>query len=520
MSKFYEKVAYRDTEEDIQSQKSVDKWIFGLLLIVIGFVPLIVMASVVEVQSPMITNVSALTGGTKGDLFTHYKALAVLVITVLAGIMFLAKILFMNGKVRKTKLNYAIGAFAVAIVLSTIFSPNISIALHGQYNRTDGAISWLCYLALFFIAMNIDYPKKVLNYVLYSLYPFVIINLFIISMNFYGNDLLQKAVVKKLVMAFLPAGANIGEGSILVGTLNQWNYMSGMFAIMTVMFLAAAVLEKNIGRAIGHLVIAVMSIAVMLMSISTSGFLTVSVMVLVILFVAFRSEKRVQSFAVIVVFLVASAPVFHVLASKDARVWTESVGFVLKSNPYMKENPAPVTSLINTVEFDWMSKAYAAEKFELPVLPERAMAAGSGRTYIWGKGVDLVEERPLFGYGLDTFMYKFPHYTINARAGMYDENTIIDKPHSMYVGWLYGTGIIGFLCVIVLLVMSLFNPLKVAMKSNQAIIWILGIAWGAYLIQALFNDSLPGTSAVMWAIAGIGLAMTFKNKEQLNGRDY
>jgi len=519
MSKFYEKVAYRDTEEDIQSQKSVDKWIFGLLLIVIGFVPLIVMASVVEVQSPMVTNVSALTGGTKGDLFTHYKALAVLVITVLAGIMFLAKILFMNGEIRKTKLNYAIGAFAVAIVLSTIFSPNISIALHGQYNRSDGAISWLCYLALFFIAMNIEYPKKVINYVLYSLYPFVVINLFIITMNFYGNDLLQKAAVKKLVMAFLPAGANIGEGSILVGTLNQWNYMSGMFSIMTVMFLAAAALEKNIGRAIGHLVVAVMSIAIMLMSISTSGFLTVSVMMLVILFAALRSEKKVQSFAIIVVFLVASAPVFHVLANKDARVWKESIGFVLKSNPYVKEEPTPATSL-NSVEFDLMTKAYAAEKFELPVLPERGTSAGSGRAYIWSKGLNLIKERPLFGYGLDTFMYNFPHYALDARAGMYDENTITDKPHSMYVGWLYGTGIIGFLCAIVILAMSIFTPLRGAIKNNKSIIWILGVAWGAYLIQALFNDGLPGTSAVMWTIAGIGLAMTFKNKEQLNGRDY
>lgn len=50
MSKFYEKVAYHDVEEDIQSQKSVDKWIFGLLLIVIGFVPLIVLGSVIEVS--------------------------------------------------------------------------------------------------------------------------------------------------------------------------------------------------------------------------------------------------------------------------------------------------------------------------------------------------------------------------------------------------------------------------------------------------------------------------------------
>ncbi|WP_107947488.1 O-antigen ligase family protein [Lysinibacillus parviboronicapiens] len=519
MSKFYEKVAYRDVEEDIKSQKSMDKWIFRILLIVIGFVPLIVMASVIDVQTPLITNVDALTGGVKGDLFTHYKALAVLILTLIAGILFMAKVLFMNGEIRKTKLNYAIGAFAVAIVLSTILSPNISIAIHGTYNQSEGAISWLCYLSIFFIAMNIEYPKKALNYILYSLYPFVLINLFIISMNFYGHDLLQNSAVSKFVKLFLPEGADITEGSILVGTLNQWNYMSGMFAIMTVMYLTAAVLERTIGRAIGHLVVAIMSIAVMFMSISTSGFLTVCVMMMVVLFVAFRSEKKVQSFTMIAVFLVVSAPVFHVLASKDARVWTESIGFVVKSNPYLKEEPAPVTSMKKDIEFEWMTKAYAAEKFELPVLPERAYAAGSGRAYIWEKSIELVKERPLFGYGLDTFMYNFPQYSIDARSGLYYENIITDKPHNMYVGWLYGTGIMGFLSVIVLIALSLINPLKITIKNNSSIVWILGIAWGSYLIQGIFNDSLPGTSESMWAIAGILLAMTFKNKEQLDGRD-
>ncbi|WP_068986200.1 O-antigen ligase family protein [Lysinibacillus xylanilyticus] len=514
MSKFYEKVAYRDVEEDVKSQKSVDKWIFRLLLIVIGFVPLIVMAKVIEVQSPLVTNVDILQSGEKGDLFTYYKSLIVIIITILAGLMLLAKILFMNGEIRKTKINYAIGAFAVAIVISTIFSPNISIALHGLYNRSDGAISWLCYLALFFIAMNIDYPKKALNYILYSLYPFVIINLFIVTMNFYDNDLLQKVAVKKLVMLFLPEGAELSDGSVLVGTLNQWNYMSGMFAIMTVMFLTATVLEKNIGRAIGHLVVAVMSIAVMLMSISTSGFITVCIMMIVVLFVAIKSEKKAQSFAMIAVFLVASAPVFHVLASKDARVWTESVGFVIKSNPYLKEEPVSATSINTDVKFDWMTKAYATEKFELPVLPERAVGAGTGRVYIWGKGFELVKDRPFFGYGLDTFMYNFPHYNIDARASIFDENTIIDKPHSMYVGWLYGTGIIGFLCGIIILIISLCSPLKIAIKSNNSMIWILGIAWGAYLVQALFNDSLPGTSATLWVMAGILLATTL-NKNNI-----
>lgn len=519
MSKFYEKVAYHDVEEDRQSQKSIDKWIFGLLLIVIGFVPLIVMASMVEVQSPLITNVSALTGGVKGDLFTHYKALVIVVITVLASIMFLSKILFMNGEIRKTKLNYAIGAFAVAILLSTIFSPNISTALGGLYNRADGAISWLCYLALFFIAMNIDYPKKALNYILYSLYPFVIINLFIITMNFYGDDLLQKAAVKKIVTLFLPEGASISEGSILVGTLNQWNYMSGMFAIMVVLFLAAAIFEENVIRSIGHMMIGLASMSVVLMSLSSSGFLTIVFLFPILIFYLFKTKLKKQGILVLSIFLILVVPIFHTLATQIPKVWYESIGLVFKHNPYdVYVEPEPTSYKFNS-EGLFSTKVFAAEKFELPILPERSNAAGSGRVYIWGKTLDLVKEHPVFGYGLDTFMYNFPHYNIDARAGLMDENTITDKTHNMYVGWLYGTGFIGFLSVMLLIALSLFKPLKAAIKNNSAILWILGIAWGAYLIQALFNDSLPGTSAPMWAIAGILVAMSLREKEQVNGRD-
>lgn len=519
MSKFYEKVAYHDVEEDIQSQKSVDKWIFLLLLLTIGFVPLIVMASVVEVQSPLVTNVSALAGGTKGDIFTHYKAIVMVVITTLAGIMFMTKIIFMNGGIRKTKINYAVGAFAVAIVLSTIFSPNISIALHGQYNRSDGAISWLCYLALFFISMNINYPKKVLNYILYSLYPFVIINLYIIIMNFYDKDLLQKTGVKKIVTLLLPADAHIGEDSILVGTLNQWNYMSGMFAIMTMLFLAAALFEKNIVRSIIHMLIALLSLSIVFMSLSSSGFITIVLLLPFLIFYVFKSKIKKRSVLILSMFLIFSVPIFHTLATQVPKVWYETIGLIFKYNPYDIYIEPEETSYKFNSEGILSTKVYAAEKFELPVLPERATSAGSGRVYIWSKGFELLKERPLLGYGLDTFMYNFPHYEIDARAGLYDEDIITDKPHSMYFSLLYGTGIIGFLCATLLIAMSLISSLKVVIKQNQTVIWVLGIAWGAYLIQAFFNDSLPGTSAVMWVIAGIMLAETYKNKEQLNGRD-
>ncbi|KOS66602.1 hypothetical protein AEA09_17850 [Lysinibacillus contaminans] len=519
MSKFYEKVAYHDVEEDLQSQKSVDKWIFGLLLIVIGFVPLIVMASVIEVQSPLITNLGALTGGVKGDLFTYYKALILLTITVIAGLMFLSKILFMNGEIRKTKLNYAIGAFAVAIVLSTIFSPNISIALNGLYNRSDGAISWLCYLAIFFIAMNIEYPKKAVQYVVYATYPFVFINLCIITLNFFGKDLLQNAWAKKLVTLFLPEGANLSEGSVLLGTLNHGNYMSGTFAILVMMYLTWVVIDTNTTRRIVNLLFAFSAILIVFMALSTSGFLTILCCIPFVLWLLVKSKKKTMAISLLAVFCIVSAISLHALAVKNPKIWDETLGFFISENPYSVENVVSSTSQ----NYDWNNSilsgttAYAAEKqFELPVIPETGVGAGSGRVYIWENVLNLTMDRPLFGYGLDTLIYNFPHYNIDARANLETETVIVDKPHNMYVGTLYGTGFLGFIGFMSIISFTVFGSLKaiIRYKSTYDFGVILCVTWLAFLFQALFNDTLPGTAAPLWIVAGLLIGISTINEKE------
>lgn len=511
MSSFYDSIL-NDEAEDLQSRKSIDKWIFRLFLVLLGVIPLIVLANMEEVVSPLISNIDILSSGTKGELFTHYKALFVVIITIIVSLLFLTKIFFMNGTIRKTFLNYVLGAFVIAIVVSTILSPNITTSLNGQYNRSDGAISWLCYVALMFIAMNIEYPKHVIRYIMYAMIPFVYINLYIMTMNFYGKDLLQKEWVQKLVSITLPEGASIGEGSQLLGTLNQWNYMSGMFAMMTVMYLAWAVTSKKWLETIVGAVTASASIAVMFMSISTSGFLTVVVLIPLIIIAMFRTEKKNQPLIAFATFLIIATPVFHILADKNERVWAESIGFFVDKNPYGEE----VTAL-----FENKNVAYASDEvLELPVLPERGISAGTGRTYIWDKTLELVKERAILGYGADSLMYNFPHYNIDARASMWDEHTITDKPHNTYIGALYGFGIFGFLAVVIVLVMVGIKTLK-SMIAKSWGVFILAITSLAYFTQAMFNDSLPSMSAVAWLFIGMMFAMIFsKNEETLtDGRN-
>ncbi len=516
MTSFYgeyrEKDIISDEEENRVSRANVDKWIFRLLLILIGFMPLIVLAHTKEVISPLISDVSVLTSGTKGDLFTYYKSLIVLTITVITGLLLLAKIFFMGGKIRKTILNYFLGAFAFAIVMSTILSPNISIALSGQYNRSDGAISWLCYIALMFIAMNINYPKRAVSYVMYTLMPFVFINLFIITMNFIGNDLMQNTWMQKVVTVFLPQGTNLAENSQLVGTLNQWNYMSGMFAIMTVMFLTWAIVGKSWLQSLPGLITASVSLAIMFMSISTSGFLTVLVIMPLLIWVILKMENKIKGSILLLMFIVINIPIYNILAEKDARIWDESFGFIISNNPYIDEESLSLKNL--NKEFPFINRVYASDNsFELPILPESSISSGSGRTYIWGKTMELLKDRPMFGYGLDSLMYNFPHYNIDARAGLGTETIITDKPHNTYVGILYGTGPLGFVVIIAILIYIVLAVLNTLFKKENIQYIIFGLASVAYFVQSMFNDSLPGISAIAWIFIGVMIALTNYEKE-------
>ncbi|WP_107839192.1 O-antigen ligase family protein [Metasolibacillus meyeri] len=507
MASFYEELqktnVVSDEKENAQSRANVDKWIFRLLLLVIGFMPLIVMANVEEVISPLISNVDVLSSGIKGELFTHYKALLLVVITVIASVLLLSKIFFMGGTIRKTKLNYVLGVFAGAIIVSTMASPTITVALNGLYNRSDGAISWLCYVALLFIAMNIEYPKKAVKYVTYAFAPLAVINFIIIVLNFTGKDLLQREWAGKLVSLFLPSGANISEGSQLLGTLNHGNYMSGMFAIVAALFLVNSLVDDKMFDKVFSFIMAALSILIVLMSLSTSGFLTIVVMLPFILWVAFKNDKKVVALVQVIAFCVIAVAGVHVLAKENAKVWDESIGFFISNNPYKEEAMS-----LNSELFSLSNRVYAADaQFELPSPAGTGVGAGSGRVYIWSYMMDLVKDRPLLGYGLDTLMYEFPHYNEDARANLETEAVIVDKPHNMYLGVLYGTGIIGFVFFLALITFVTVKSLKVVL-NGKTVTTVLAVATLAFLCQAVFNDTLPGIAAPIMVLMGMLMVNT------------
>lgn len=502
-------VIERDIEEDLKSRQRTDFFIFYLLLLCIGFLPLIVQGDMLNYISPLITSEQNLTSGSKGDLFASYKVFLLKIVTVIVLFLFLYKIFILNDIIRKSKINIFIMIFLVGILLSTYFSPSISIALYGQADRLEGALTYICYLVLFFISLNIEYPKHALKYILYSLYPFVIINFTLVILNLYGIKILELPFLQKILLFNLNEDVNLGGYLQIVGTLNQWNYMSGMFAIMTLLFLFASIIENKKTAKIAHFIIAILSVATMLVSISTSGFLTLLLTFPFILLYIWKNKLLQSGSIILILFVIVSAPALHILSEKNPRIWSESIGYLINHNPYEIRDESSFLNGNSDTAFA------SAPILELPKLPERGDAALTSRIYIWEKSFELIEKRPLLGYGLDTFMYHFPHYNIDARAGIWDETVIVDKPHNMYIGLLYGTGIIGFVGFLLISGSILIITIKSLFSKQNSVYIILGIVWIAFLIQGLVNDSIPGIGIPLWILGGIALKFLSSTGNQL-----
>lgn len=65
------------------------------------------------------------------------------------------------------------------------------------------------------------------------------------------------------------------------------------------------------------------------------------------------------------------------------------------------------------------------------------------RVLLWRAGIDAALDKPLFGWGLDTFRTVFLRYQGMEFFKRYGPNQIANGPHNVFISWLYSAGILG-----------------------------------------------------------------------------
>ncbi|WP_026885134.1 O-antigen ligase family protein [Clostridium beijerinckii] len=147
---------------------------------------------------------------------------------------------------------------------------------------------------------------------------------------------------------------------------------------------------------------------------------------------------------------------------------------------------------------------------------------GSARGYIWSRSLPMLKDNLILGSGPDTFVFRFPQ---NDLIGLYytygSPNTIIDKPHNLYLQIALSDGIIALLAFLAVMVIYIIDSMKLyALKKDFTKSQKLGAATClgviGYLFAGVFNDSVVSVAPVFWIVLGVGVSLNYMNRQKLN----
>ena len=145
----------------------------------------------------------------------------------------------------------------------------------------------------------------------------------------------------------------------------------------------------------------------------------------------------------------------------------------------------------------------------------------SSRGYIWSRTIPMLKETLFIGHGADTYALHFPNNDyVGKFLGFTSTNTIVDKPHSMYLQSAVNTGVLSVLALLALFGMYIVQGFKAYFFKRDYHDFIdtagLGIFMAVmiYLFTGISNDSIVSVAPVFWTLLGIGFILNKKTIER------
>lgn len=504
----------------IKNEILVDKMLIWCMLASLLLIPILLKGYVIDFISPSFTDMPDMSTGEKVDIFSYGKYQLLIISTVIISFLFIIKVFVYNQRITKNIMNILIGIFIILVLLSSMFATYKFFALSGIHDRSEGTITYLCYGILLFISSNISIPKRYLKLTLLVLMPFTIINSIIGLLNFYGINFLKQKIILHMIYGKLTNDIILSERAYLAGTLDQGNYLSGISSMLFMAFFVLAILCKTIRLKIINIILLLMSFIILLASLSNSGFITISFLLPVFL-IMLAFYKKYKELALSLLLILSLSIVFIPMNYQNERVWNETFGNYTGLNPFSNKESYVKTEEKTTEQGEVHSKSEAKEIGSfIPKLPDPGMTWGSGRGYLWKTTLPLISDRPIIGYGLDTYAYHFPQNDKNMIGGV-GTIAVATKPHSLYLDIAFGMGVVGLLIFLMIVFITLWKSFKKILSNkdiskNKEILAISFILL-AYLIQGIVNDSIIGVSVIFYILLGVlSSELTSKDEKNMN----
>ncbi|MCL5292293.1 MAG: O-antigen ligase family protein [Actinobacteria bacterium] len=342
--------------------------------------------------------------------------------------------------------------FLVLSLISTAFSISPLTSIFGTYQRYEGFLSLLTYTTLLFLSVQyFDEEQKV-----FGLAKVMVVTA--VAVSIYG--LLQFAGYDPIAW-----GAASFEKSRTIATLGNPIVLGGYLAVSLTVSVGLLITARNARWVAVWAAASTVIAASLLVTLSRGAWLGALAGVALAIILTARAHKNrrrcVMTGVAIVAILILITSFTLVIGDKTI------VG-------------SRLLSLANPLT-----------------------GSGESRVEIWKSALSMTKERPVFGYGPDTFKLAFPLHETLASARLFPQ-TLADNAHNIILQTAATLGIpalIAFLAIFLIFYVELFR--KRAVTAGAAL-FVAAVA--AYFVQGLLSVTAVATSFLPWLAMGVALS--------------
>lgn len=365
-------------------------------------------------------------------------------------------VLVNGGTVRRTKVDYLILAVLGWFALSAIFSIHPPTALFGKYRRYEGLISFITYATIYFLAVQfLDRISRVRSLARTLFFAGVVVN---------GYGVMQYLGIDPFVWGRLPFEANRS-----FSTYGNPDLLGGFIVISLAVTLALALSENDYRWRFTYWAGFLLGAVCWVTAFTRGAWIGGAVGLAVIIFAAARAKTALTRVDWTFAGAIAAAVGLVVFRSLQS---TNAVMNVAKR-------------LVSIFEFDQGS---ALTRFQ-----------------IWDAAWRATLDRPVFGFGPDTFRLVFPGYKPVEYTQTAGYISVADNVHNYILQLTSAVGIPGMLLLYGLFaaiaVFSARNAFKRPESEKDTGRLVLAGFWAAaagYVVHLTFGLSVTGATFLLW----------------------
>lgn len=554
------------------------------------------------------------------DFFSYYKALFTIIMTFIAGILYVKNKKYFKIVEYIKEYKYILAILIVAII-SFLFSEYKSISFGGFLFRYEGILVIISYISLIYISINIfDNEKSIQNLVYCLLFSYFTISVLGV-MQYFGFDLFNNQIFQKIIIPheheYLVGNLNVfaRKNEIVSATIGNSNYVGYYYALTMPIFFILFMVSKNIKKKIIYALAVLIGIGMLLITSSETGLISSFIAILIFLVSYWKKmkykEKRtiVATIGVLVIaslgnyfskgfiydkiddfkykFIYESTVSSEKNILQDVKIDENNVSIkykdkILKMNYennkisffddtgkklFLSQNVGERkgTFYVNNYKYNDLSIMFTeigqdktnaivieiSKNIEVDLTIENGVFKyinhagkiidpndckvkvlfGEGkeelltsRIYIWSRAIPKIFEKPLLGYGPDTFEVVFPNYDYIGLYKAYDTtNMIVDKPHNTYIQIAINIGIIALILSIILMLIYFNKYIKFVLRNSNNLkidkyYYAITTAIISFLIAAIMYDSTIAITPIFCILLGVGIRLSTEyEKNKMEG---